>query len=152
MDNEIRHQTFVFERRCPASVPVVFDMLADPVKRARWSAPSDTAAFVYEAVDWREGGEDVFRCGSKDNPQYTGRTTYISIVPASRIVSMEVVEAGGRKLMASLITTELEAVGDATNLRMTVQVTSFAGDDMLKGTSTGNNASLDNLVHQVSRL
>jgi len=146
---QIKHHTFVFERRCKASPARVFEALADPVQRAKWSAPSETAAFVYDAADFREGGQDLFRCGSKDNPQFTGRTTYISIVPNFLVASSEVVESGGTTLMASLITTELKAQGSGSRIEMTVQVTSFCGDDMINGTETGNNAALDKLVKHV---
>lgn len=149
MDYEIQHKTFVFERLCAAPVSQVFAAFAEPVLRARWSAPSDGAIFVYDQADFREGGEDHFRCGSRENPQYTGRTTYIAIAPDKCVVSSEVVESGGRTLMSSLITTELEASGDATKVRMTVQVTSLAGDGMMTGTEIGNNAALDNLVAQM---
>ena len=88
----------------------------------------------------------MFRCGSKENPQYTGRTTYISIVPDKLVVSNEVIEAGGRKLGTSLITTELKADVRSTTVTMTVQVTSLSGDGMIAGTEIGYNAALDNLV------
>ena len=150
MDYEIGRKTFVFERRCEAPVTSVFKAFADPVIRAGWSAPSDDAAFVYTTADFRAGGEDHFRCGSLENPQYTGRTTYISIVPDELVVSAEIVEAGGRKLMSSLITTELAADGDATKVKMTVQLTSLFGDRMISGTEIGTNAALDNLVEYCS--
>lgn len=146
---DVGHRTFVFERRCEAPVKRVFTAFADPVTRAGWSAPSDGAVFVYDEADFREGGEDRFRCGSKENPQYTGRTTYIAIVPGELVVSSEIVESGGQKLMSSLITTELEADGNATKVKMTVQVTSLFGDRMIAGTEIGNTAALDNLVEHM---
>lgn len=149
MHDHIKHHTFVFERVCKAGIDRVFSAFADPVERASWSAPSDTAAFVYDAVDFREGGRDIFRCGAKDNPQFTGLTTYIAITPNALICSSEVVESGGTKLMASLITTQLSPEAGSTRIRTTVQVTSFCGDDMIHGTETGNNASLDNLVQRL---
>jgi uncharacterized protein YndB with AHSA1/START domain len=129
MHKQVIHHTFTFDRRCAAPVDQVFAAFADPAIRARWSAPSDTA-----------------RCGSKENPQYTGRTTYATIQPNALISSSEVVEAGGQVLMSSLITTMLDPDGDATRVHMVVQVISFCGADMIRGTDLGNNASLDNLV------
>lgn len=143
---ELAHKTFVFERRCEATVGQVFAAFSDPAIRASWSAPSEGGAFIYEKADFREGGEDLFRCGSKENPQYTGRTTYISIVPDKLVVSNEVIEAGGRKLSTSLIATELKADVRSTTVTMTVQVTSLSGDGMIAGTEIGYNAALDNLV------
>lgn len=151
MDKQVKHHTFVFERNCKAGVERVFAALAQPVQRASWSVPSDSAVFIYDSVDFREGGLDLFRCGNKDNPQFNGRTSYISIVPNARIVSKEVVESNGQILMASLITTLLEPKGDDTTVQMTVQVTSFCGDEMISGTEIGNNASLDNLVTHTAR-
>ncbi|MDQ1199159.1 uncharacterized protein YndB with AHSA1/START domain [Rhizobium sp. SORGH_AS 787] len=115
--------------------------MSDPVQRASWSAPSESAAFCYDTTNFREGGQDVFRCGSKGNPQYTGTATYISIVPNTRIVWSEVVKSKGQTLAALLITTLLEDHGEETKIQMTVQVTSFCGDGMIQGTETGNNAS-----------
>ncbi|MGP4806401.1 SRPBCC domain-containing protein [Agrobacterium cavarae] len=151
MDQQIKHHTFVFERQCDADRERVFSAMSDPAQRASWSAPSEDAAFFYDAADFREGGQDAFRCGSKDDPQYTGTATYISIVPNTRIVWVEVVKSGGQTLAALLITTLLEDRDGGTKVQMTVQVTSFCGDAMIRGTETGNNASLDNLVKLVSR-
>lgn len=147
---EIGHKTFVFERHCEASVKRVFAAFADPVIRAKWSAPSNDAAFIYDEADFREGGEDRFRCGSKENPQYTGCTKYISIVPDRLLVSSEIIEADGRKLMSSLITTEFEAGVDTTKIKLTVQAVSFFGERMLEGIDIGNNAALDNLVDYIT--
>lgn len=149
MDYEIQHKTFVFERRSSAPRERVYAAFADPVARACWSAPSDGAIFVYDEVDFREGGVDRFRCGSKEAPQYTGQTTYIAIVPNKLVVSCETVESGGRKLMSSLIVTELKSRGEATSIKMTVQVTSLFGQQMIVGTEIGNNSALDNLVEQL---
>jgi uncharacterized protein YndB with AHSA1/START domain len=150
MSGQVTHRTLLFERRLEAPIETVYVALADPVTRASWSAPSDTAAFFYEETDFREGGRDVFRCGSKSNPQFTGVTTYLSILPNRRITSGEVVQSGGETLMASLITTELESDGEGTQLQMIVHVTSFAGEGMLDGSETGNNAALDNLVEHLA--
>lgn len=146
MDYEVQHETFVFERLCPAPIERVFEMFADPAKRASWGAPSDGAVFVYDEADFREGGTDRFRCGSKEAPQYTGRTDYVAIIPQALIVSAETVESGGRKLMSSLISTELEAQGDTTKVRVTVQATSLFGPQMITGVKIGNDGALDNLV------
>lgn len=151
MDQQIKHHTFVFERHCNADKKRVFDAMSDPIQRASWSAPIESAAFFYDAADFREGGQDVFRCGSKDNPQYTGTATYISIVSNARIVWCEVVKSGGQTLAALLITTLLESRGGGTRIQMNVQVTSFCGDGIIRGIETGNNASLDNLVRLVSQ-
>ena len=147
MPNEtLKHATLVFERTCAAAVPRVFAALADPVERAGWGTPSENAVLVYDQADFRVGGHDIFRCGSKQNPEYRGVTTYYDIVPNQRIISSETIEVGGAKLLISLSTTVLEPANTGTKLSVTVQAVSLVGDDMIDGTETGYNASLDNLV------
>ncbi len=144
-----RHATFVFERTCSAPVERVFAAFANPVERANWGIPSDSAAFVYDKVDFREGGMDVFRCGDKNSPQYRGATTYYEIVPNQRIISSEVVEAHGKKLLITMSTVTFEPEGAETRVIVTAQLTSLAGEAMLDGAKFGHNASLDNLVKAV---
>ncbi|MGH9542152.1 MAG: SRPBCC domain-containing protein [Terriglobales bacterium] len=89
---------------------------------------------------------DVFRCGDKSNPQYRGITTYHDIAANERIISSEIVETQGRKLLISLSTVTFEPEGAGTKVTVTVQLTSLAGDDMVKGAEFGHNASMDGLV------
>jgi len=70
----------VFECTCAAPVERVFAAFANPVERANCGAPSDTAAFIYDKADFREGGTDNFRCGDKSDPLYLDVTTYYDIV------------------------------------------------------------------------
>ncbi len=144
--HDVQHATFVFERMSEASIDRVFAALANPVERAQWGVPSDKTALVYERADFREGGSDVFRCGPKRDPQFRGVTTYLDIIPNERIVSTELVETNGRKLLATMSTTMLERRNGGTNITVTIQVTSLAGEDMINGAKNGTGASLDNLV------
>ena len=146
MTTPVKHGTLIFERICAAPIDRVFGAFADVKERVRWGAPSENTAFFYEAADFRVGGQDVFRCGAKSNPQYRGVTTYLDIVPNQRIVSAETVDMEGAKLMVSLSVTIFEPEGETTKLTVTTHVLSFAGEDMIRGTDAGQNASLDNLV------
>jgi uncharacterized protein YndB with AHSA1/START domain len=144
--HDLKHTTLVFERICAAPVERVFAAFANPAERANWGTPSETAAFIYDKGDFRERGEDVFRCGDKSNPQYRGVTTYYDIAPNERIIASEVVESKGRKLLISMSTTTFKPEGTGTRLIVTAQLTSLTGEDMLNGAKFGHNASLDNLV------
>jgi uncharacterized protein YndB with AHSA1/START domain len=144
------HATLVFERDIPAPVEVVFAALADPVARTEWGAPSDTAVVIYDEADFREGGQDRFRCGSKADPNIHGVTRYLDIVVGRRVVSSETIAMNGKRLCASLTTLELTPDGARTKLKSTTQLASFIGEDMVKGHETGHNASLDNLVRYFS--
>jgi len=89
---------------------------------------------------------DVFHCGDKSDPKYRGVTRYYDIVPNRRIVSSEVIEVHGNKLLITLSTTIFEPQGAGTKVTLTAQLTSLAGEQMLNGAEVGNNAALDNLV------
>lgn len=147
----VTHATLVFEREIPATVDKVFAAFASAKLRSEWGAPSDTATIIYDQEDFREGGEDCFRCGSKSSPNVHGATRYLEIVMNRRIVSSEMISMNGMRLCASLITLEFAQSGGITKLRSTSQVVSFIGEDMIKGTETGNNSSLDSLVNYFSR-
>jgi uncharacterized protein YndB with AHSA1/START domain len=53
IDNSTHHGTLVFDRTYDAPSARVYAAFADPVARASWSAPSDTAIFVYDETDFR---------------------------------------------------------------------------------------------------
>ena len=146
-DTDLIHATLVFERHVAGESQAVFEAYADVEKRMEWGAPSDTAAIIYDEADFRIGGIDRFRCGSKLNPNIHGTTAYLDIVPNFRIVSSEVIEMDGTRLSASLTTAEFISASDGgTDLRSTTQLVSFAGEDMVRGTDIGNNGSLNSLV------
>jgi uncharacterized protein YndB with AHSA1/START domain len=140
------HATLVFERDIPAPVEAVYAAFADPAARADWGTPSDTAVVIYDESDFREGGQDRFRCGPKADPYIHGVTRYLDIVAGHRVVSSETITMDGKRLCTSLTTLELTPDGKNTKLKHTTQLASFIGQDMIKGHQTGHNASLDNLV------
>jgi uncharacterized protein YndB with AHSA1/START domain len=140
------HATLVFEREIAASPQAVFAALADPLARSQWGTPSDTAVLIYDAADFREGGQDHFRCGSRTNPNIHGVTYYLDIVPDRRVISSETLVVDGDRLCVSLSTHELSPDDNKTRLKSTTQLASFVGEDMVKGFTTGTNASLDGLV------
>jgi uncharacterized protein YndB with AHSA1/START domain len=146
------HATLIFERMVPANPDQVFAAYAEVNQRMEWGTPSDNTALIYDQADFREGGEDVFRCGSKSNPDIHGATRYLDIVPNRRIVSTETITVEGRRLCASLVTLELNPDGDRTKLKTTIQLASFVGQHMVKGHESGTNASLDNLINYFSKV
>src|ERR1700748_3554063 len=126
------HATLIFERILPATVDRVFAAYADLTERMRWGAPSQGTALIYERSNFSEGGEDVFRCGPKSNPNIEGSTRYLDIVPSRRIVSRDTMAVDGHRLCASLSTLEFRADGSQTILKATIQLASFVGQDMVR--------------------
>jgi uncharacterized protein YndB with AHSA1/START domain len=106
---------------------------------------------VYDETDFRVGGRDIFRCGSSSDPRYRGETHYHDIVPERRIVSTEVVDELDKRLSADVITVELERAGERTKLKLTVQIVSVDGPEMIEGTKSGYTDALDNLGRYLER-
>ncbi len=150
-ETPVVHATLVFERSVPATTEQVFAAYADVAERQKWGVPSEKTALIYDRADFREGGEDAFRCGSKENPNIHGATHYLEIVLNRRIVSSETITIDGRRLCASLTTLELHPDSNHTKLTNTTQLVSFVGQDMVKGHENGTNASLDHLVKFFSK-
>ena len=150
MKKELHHATIVLERAYPAPVERVFAEFADPHARAKWSAPSNDA-LVYEETDFREGGRDVFRCGPPNDLRFLGVTTYQVIAPNSCVISTETLSEGGKRLAVALNTLNFEPTADGTNLKITVQLASFAGADMVGGYESGNRGALEGLSRHLTR-
>ena len=132
MNNRPQHATIKLEHSYSAPLERVFSEFADPVARARWSAPSNDA-LIYDEAYFRVGGKDVFRCGPKGDAKFRGETRYLHIVPNARVVSSETVDMDGQRLAVALTTLNFEPTEDGTNLTVTVQMVSFAGPDMIHG-------------------
>ena len=142
----VDHATLVFEHEVSAPINAVFAAFASAELRSEWGAPSETAVIIYDVEDFREGGVDQYRCGSKQDPNIHGTTHYLEIIENTRIVSSETIAVGGRRLCASLTTLELMPSGRGTKLKSTTQVASFIGAAMIDGHKAGQAASLNNLV------
>ena len=142
----VRISPFVFvERICAAPIDRVFAAFSDPDKRVRWGAPSEKQrpSSMTKPIFARAAS---ICSAAATKATRSSLTTYHDIVPNAHIISSEVVEAQGRKLLISMSTTTFEPEGTGTKVVVTVQLTSLAGEDMLTGAKFGHNASLDNLV------
>jgi uncharacterized protein YndB with AHSA1/START domain len=148
MNRQVAHETLTFERTYEASPKRVFAAFADVKIRERWSTPSDTAAVVYSEANFTVGGQDVFRCGGKNDLQFSGIARYEDIVEDQRIVFVESISTGGKLLAVSLVTWELLPVERGTRVIITDQLTALDGADMAAGTRLGMNAALDNLARE----
>jgi len=139
-----QHATITLERTYRAPLERVFSEFADPVARARWSAPSNDV-LIYDQTEFRSGGRDLFGCGPKNDPKFRGETFYHLIVPNRRVVSSETLDVDGQRLAVSLNTLDFEPAGEGTNLKVTVQMVSFVGAGMIEGYESGNKGALENL-------
>jgi uncharacterized protein YndB with AHSA1/START domain len=151
MSEKLHHATISMERSYNAPIECVFSEFADPVARARWSAPlNDT--LVYDEADFRVGGRDVFRCGPPNDLKFRGETTYQAIIPNQCVISTETVVTEGKLLAIALNTLNFETIAGATTLKLTVQVVSLAGQGMVEGYESGNRSALEGLSRHLDHL
>jgi len=144
VNNKPLHATIKLEHSYSAPLERVFSEFADPVARARWSAPSNDV-LIYDEADFRVGGKDVYRCGPKGDLKFRGETRYLHIVANTRVVSSETVDVDGQRLAVALTTLDFEPTDEGTNVTVTVQIVSFAGPDVIHGYESGNKSALKNL-------
>jgi uncharacterized protein YndB with AHSA1/START domain len=145
------HGTVVVEQVLKVPVSRAYGAFADPKERARWGAPSDTAAFIYDAADFRVGGMDLIRCGAKEDPRYRVEARYINIVDERHVVWTETIRDPEKLLATNITTVEFMPDGQRTRLKVTVQVTSFVGVSMLQNTKAGHQASLASMARYLER-
>ena len=151
MTEKSQQATIVLERTYQAPLERVFSEFADPVARARWSAPSNDE-LVYDEADFQIGGKDMFRCGPKGDLKFRGETHYLDIVPNARVVSSETVAVDGQRLAVALTTLDFKPTKDGTLLTVTIQVVSFVGPDMIRSYESGNRSALKNLTLHLSNI
>src|ERR1700730_9513767 len=151
MSGKSQHATIKLEHLYPAPLERVFSEFANPVVRARWSAPSEDV-LIYDEADFSTGGKDVFRCGPKGDPRFRGETRYLLVVPNACVVSSETLDMDGPRLSVSLTTLDFEPTEDATNLTVTVQMVSFVGPEMIRGYESGNKSALENLSQHLTNV
>lgn len=143
----IHRDTIIVERSLPASVDRAFQAWADPTLRARWSPPSPDEIVVFDAADFRVGGEDLSRCGDRSAPEYAVHARYLDIVANRRIVFTETVSNAGRALSHAVITVEFEATGPgASRVRIIDQIAAIGDRRIIAGNQNGLSAALRNLA------
>jgi hypothetical protein len=87
---------------------------------------------------------------TRERPQVSRRDAVSPNRLNRRVVSSETVDVNGQRLAVSLNTLDLEASGESTNLKLTVQMVSLAGAGMIEGYESGNKSALENLARHLS--
>ncbi|WP_136659430.1 SRPBCC domain-containing protein [Nitratireductor sp. XY-223] len=142
------HETIAIERSFAAAPDRLFAAFADPRARERWSAPNADVEIRILQSDLRTGGSETARCGPAGGPlNWEMRVAYHLVEPPSVISFSEELWDGEQLLTVALITFDIAgAENGGSLLRLTDQVTSFAGEDALQGHRDGYAAALQNLA------
>jgi uncharacterized protein YndB with AHSA1/START domain len=94
---------------------------------------------------------DLIRCGAKDDPRYRVEVRYIDIVAERRVVWTETIRDPDKVLATNITALEFMPDGQRTRLKVTVQVTSFAGAGMIQNTKAGHEGSLAGMARYLER-
>ena len=153
------HKTEVLTRSLKAPVSRVFAAWADPEARLSWGTPGPSIELKHSATDFSEGGQDIALCVADGAQVAEVYTRYIDIRTDARIVMSEVIEGGGTRFGASLVTAEFEAEGEGCRLVVTLQTVALDGSGLEADVIEGWTSALEMLerfvaapVQSVSRL
>lgn len=144
-ETTVSHRTIKISKKITSPLNKVFSSISNVSERTQWSAPKGDE-IKYLRSNFKEGGKDIFKCGSIGSLDFRGYVHYEDIIKNKRIINTETVFYKKQKMASSLITTEFFKVDNhSTIIKMTIQVASYCGEQMLKGCETGYKSSLRNL-------
>lgn len=141
----VQHDTFVIERRLASSPARVFGAFADQRKKARWFGCVEGWEVAEHTLDFRVGGQELWRGGPPGDTPHRNDTYYHDIVANERIVWSYAMTVGGRRISVSLATLELSPDGAGTHMRFIEQGVYLDGHDGLADRERGTKDLLDNL-------
>ncbi len=144
------HNTFVIERQLAATPERLFTALSDPGKVRRWYAGGDGRNAETFDMDFRVFGRQRMSSRMGQETPFPGvilasDAVFLDIVPGRRVVMAQTMTLGERPISASLITYEVLASNDGSELRFAHQGAFFEGSDGPKMREDGWRHLLDSL-------
>ena len=155
-EQAVIHSTFVIERSYSKAPERVFAAFADPAKKRRWFIEGENRDVEEFEMDFRVGAIERSRVRyGKGTPfpgaVFTNEGSYQDIVPNRRVVTASTMAFGDHHISASLVTIELLATDQGTDLILTHQGAFFEGADGPQIREAGWNKLLDRLAEELAR-
>jgi uncharacterized protein YndB with AHSA1/START domain len=147
----VQHAAFVIERVFDAPPEAVFDAFADDGARRRWFTTSNNWPIQDYQYDFRVGGTEHGRFSPDGKTIILNDAVYQDIVPGKRIVSAYTMTVNGRRISASLATTEFLAENGKTRMIYTEQGAYLDDLDQARGREQGCAALFDSLGRELER-
>lgn len=150
-ERTVAYGSFTIERLYPARPQKVFKAYSDAAIKRRWFAEGEGWDIETYDLDFRVGGVESssFRFRGGDLVTFDG--TYLDIVPDARIILAYGMTVAGRRISASLASTEFEADGTGTRLRFTEQGAYLDGEDQIPGREEGTRELLEALARELAQ-
>lgn len=126
------HSSYEIVSQFPAAPDRVFAALAEPAKKRLWYASPERPGSEHE-MDFRVGGKEVARSiiggGPLAGVPMVAESVYLDIQPGRRVVLAATMTVGERRISASLLTFEVQAIETGSELIFTEQAAFFEGAD-----------------------
>ena len=154
-DPSVIHNTFVVERNYPIPPERAFAAFADPVKKRRWFAASESHEVETFEMDFQAGGKEVALYRFKEGTPFPGailrnESWYQDIVPNRRIVVAQTMSLGDRHISSALVTFEFLPSEGGTEVVLTHQAAFFEGSDGPTMREQGWRTLLDRLAQDLA--
>jgi uncharacterized protein YndB with AHSA1/START domain len=156
VDQPVTHNTFVIQRNYPCRPERVFAAFADSAKKRRWFGEGENHDIEEFQMDFRVGGTERARYRFKEGTPFPGvlltnEGSYQDIQPNRRVVTASTMTLGHKRISASLVTIELLAVDNGTDLICTHQGAFFEGADGPQIREAGFRKLLAQLAAELTR-
>lgn len=148
-EHSIAYGSFTIERIYPVKTQKVFKAYSDAAIKRRWFAEGEGWDIETYELDFRVGGAESSRFRFRGGDLITFDGTYLDIVPETRVILAYGMTVAGRRISASLASTEFKPEGTGTRLIFTEQGAYLDGQDQIPQRETGTRELFESLAREL---
>lgn len=151
-EHSIAHGSFTIERVYPHKLEKVFRAYSDAAVKRHWFAEGEGWDIETYDLDFRVGGKESSSFRFERGDLVTFDATYLDIVPETRVILAYGMTVAGRRISASLATTEFKPEGTGTRLIFTEQGAYLDGQDQIPGREIGTRELFEALARELDKV